>query len=97
MNYSITLIYGEPRTGKTRLARLLATLTDAVLADLDSPGDTVKAVIAHLAYPIKHLIITMQESKVVSKTFPKGSPFIMSSVDIAIHMPNLNITWNRAA
>lgn len=97
MRGNIILIYGKPKTGKTRLARLLATLTNATLVDLDSPDDTMKAVIAYVAYPTKPLIITMQESKVVDKTFPKGSPFIMSSVDIAIQMPRAIITWNRTA
>ena len=95
--YDLILIYGEKRTGKTKLAGLLARITGAVISDSDDPATTIKVVEAHTAYPIQPLIVTMMESEVVSQTFPKGSPFIMTAVDMAIHMPSMNIVKDRAA
>ncbi|KKK73608.1 hypothetical protein LCGC14_2892140 [marine sediment metagenome] len=95
--YDLVLVYGDKKTGKTKLAGLLARILGASLADFDDPDDTIRVIQAHQAYPIQPLIITMMESEVVSKVFPKGSPFIMAAVDIAIHMPHMNIVKDRAA
>jgi len=93
--YDIILIYGRPKTGKTKLGKLIATLIGAALADFDDDNETRRVLAAHLAYPTKPLVMTMMESKVVDELFPRGSPFVMMLMDMAIHMPNLKVVKDR--
>ena len=95
--YDLILIYGDKKTGKTKLSTLLARILNAELRDFDDPNDTIKAIEAHPIHSAQPLIVTMMESEVVSEVFPRGSPFVMAAVDIAIHMPHMNIVKDRAA
>ncbi|KKM96194.1 hypothetical protein LCGC14_1180620 [marine sediment metagenome] len=90
--YNIIIIYGQSKTGKTRLAKLVANLTGAVLAD-DShgPGD---ALAAHLAFPLKPLVLTVGVAKSDTETL-YGSSWIASAADIIIHMPSLSVMKDR--
>ena len=91
--YHTIIVYGGSKTGKTRLAKLLARITGAKLVDLYSPGDTDK--VLHQTPRTEPLVITAMESKGTEEPFPRGSSLIMSL--IAIHMPDLTITKNRMA
>lgn len=87
MNYNIILIHGRQKTGKTKLARLLATLIDAVL--LDKQVNMDQALIAHLAFPLKPLVFVTTEKK-PPKAYTKGSSLEMLIPDISIHTPDLS-------
>ena len=93
--YDAIIIYGRAKTGKTRLGRLIARLTGAVLAD--DCHDPIGILAAHKAFPVGPIVITVMEAKSGSDylTSPAGTSLVVAAADLVIRMPNLSITKDR--
>ena len=82
------------KTGKTKLGKLIAFLTGAVLADdCEDPNGVVAA---HMMSSLKPLVITIMEPK-SSKDYPipYGPSRVQALADIVIRMPHMTIVKDR--
>ncbi len=92
--FNLLVIYGGMKTGKTKLGKLTAFMSGAVLADdCEDPNGVL---MAHLAVSTGPLVITIMEPK-DGKVYnmPYGSSKVMAVADIIIRMPHMTIVKDR--
>ena len=90
--FSLIVICGGTKTGKTKLGKLIAFLSGAVLADEDGQ-DPHEVLVKHLEISSGPLVITIME--------PKGlegwhlPAIVEAAADIVIRMPHMTIIKDR--
>ena len=90
--FNLLVICGGMKTGKTKLGKLAAFMSGAVLADEDGQ-DPQEVLAAHLAISSGPLIITIMEPKGLEGWHPPT--IVEAAADIVIRMPHMTILKDR--
>lgn len=87
----IILIIGRSKTGKTRLARILAGILEARLVDSNDPSEADKALLGQV--PQGPLVVTIPTSKGLPPS--AGSIRKEAVADLVIEMPSMKVIKDR--
>ena len=92
--FKLMIICGGKKTGKTKLGKLAAFMSGAVLADdCEDPNGVL---MAHLAMPTGPLVMVIMETKDKEDwPVPLGHSMIQAAADIIIRMPHMTILKDR--
>ncbi|KKK90870.1 hypothetical protein LCGC14_2718640 [marine sediment metagenome] len=92
--FNLMVICGGMKTGKTKLGKLTAFLSGAVLADdCEDPNGVLMAHMAASTGPL--VMIVMEPKDKEDWPVPLGHSMIQAAADIIIRMPHMTIVKDR--